>query len=68
MNILKINGAEKEFETLPKTLIELLDQMKINQATIVAEIDGEIIARENFNQTPINANQQIELIRFVGGG
>ena len=66
--ILNINGTEKEFEKLPQTLSELLDEMKINQATIVAEIDGEIIARDKFNNTPLNANQQIELIRFVGGG
>ena len=68
MNTLKINGTEKEFARLPSTLVELLDEMKINHATIVAEIDGEIIGRDDFHQTPINADQQIELIRFVGGG
>jgi len=68
MNSLKINGTKKEFPKLPSTLVELLDEMKINHATIVAEIDGEIIARDDFGQTPINADQKIELIRFVGGG
>ena len=68
MNTLKINGTKKEFAKLPSTLVELLDEMKINHATIVAEIDGEIIARDDFEQTKINADQQIELIRFVGGG
>jgi sulfur carrier protein len=68
MNTLKINGTEKEFDKLPSTLVELLDEMKINHATIVAEIDGEIIGRDDFGQTAINADQQIELIRFVGGG
>jgi len=68
MNTLKINGTEKEFDKLPSTLVELLDKMKINHATIVAEIDGAIIARDKFGQTPIKADQKIELIRFVGGG
>ena len=68
MNTLKINGTEKQFDKLPSTLVELLDEMKINQATIVAEIDGEIVSRDKFDQTTLNANQQIELIRFVGGG
>lgn len=68
MNTLKINGTEKQFDNLPATLIDLLDEMKINHATVVAEIDGEIIGRDKFNQTTVNANQQIELIRFVGGG
>ncbi len=68
MNTLKINGTEKQFDKLPSTLVELLDEMKINQATIVAEIDGEIISRDKFDQTTLNDSQQIELIRFVGGG
>lgn len=68
MNTLKINGKDTKFAKLPSTLIELLDDMKINQATIVAEIDGEIISRDKFDNTAIIANQQIELIRFVGGG
>jgi len=68
MNKLTINGTEKEFDKLPSTLDKLLDEMKINHATIVAEIDGQIIPRDTFEQTPINADQKIELIRFVGGG
>ena len=52
----------------PTSYVELLDVMKLNQATIVAEIDGEIVSRDKFGQTTLNADQQIELIRFVGGG
>ena len=70
MKTLKINGKEKQFaeDNFPKDLIELLDQMDINQATIVAEIDGVIIERKNFSETKISPGQSIELIRFVGGG
>jgi thiamine biosynthesis protein ThiS len=69
MEILKINGVEKQFpDGLPQTLISLLDQMEINTATVVAEIDGRIIAKENFAKTAISCGQNIELIRFVGGG
>lgn len=69
-NILKINGVEKEFsaDELPGTVAELLDQMNIKQATVVAEIDGTIINREDFNDTQITPGQAIELVRFVGGG
>lgn len=66
---LKINGQEKKFEDgLPATLSDLLTAMKIDAATVVAEIDGQIIERKDFAQTALNANQSIELIRFVGGG
>ncbi|MBL7215996.1 MAG: sulfur carrier protein ThiS [Phycisphaerae bacterium] len=67
--ILKINGQEKTFEEgLPATLSELLENLKIDAATVVAEIDGQIVERKDFAQTNLTAGQSIELIRFVGGG
>ena len=69
MEVLKINGIEKQFpDGIPKTLIELLKQLDIHQATVVAEINGKIIARQNFSQTQLSSGQRIELVRFVGGG
>ena len=69
MEVLKINGIEKQFpDGLPNTLIELLKQLDIHQATVVAEINGKIIAREDFSQTQLSSGQRIELVRFVGGG
>ena len=67
--VLKINGAEKTFDDgLPSNLSELLTTLKIDAATVVAEIDGKIIERKDFAQTSLNEAQAIELIRFVGGG
>lgn len=67
--ILKINGQEKSFDAdLPPTLSELLSRLKIDAATVVAEIDGKIIERRDFAQTTLAEGQAIELIRFVGGG
>lgn len=67
--VLKINGTEKTFdEGLPATLRDLLSKLQIDAATVVAEIDGEIIERENFAQTELKDQMGIELIRFVGGG
>jgi sulfur carrier protein len=70
MDVLKINGENKEFETgtLPATLADLLDWLNIKAATIVAEIDGQIIEREKFSESRLHNGQKIELIRFVGGG
>lgn len=66
---LKINGQEKIFEGgLPDTLGKLLEELAINQATVVAEIDGRIVERKEFACTPLKEGQTIELIRFVGGG
>ncbi len=69
METLRINGVEKQFPAgIPQTLTELLKQLDINQATVVAEIDGKVIARQSFAQTQLSSGQSIELVRFVGGG
>ena len=66
---LKINGETKTFdEGLPESLTALLEKLKIDAATVVAEIDGNIIERKAFAQTSLSEDQSIELIRFVGGG
>ena len=66
--ILNINGTEKQFDKLPSTLSKLLDEMEINQATVVAEMNGKIIERKDFSTIKLSAGEKIELIRFVGGG
>lgn len=66
---LKINGQEKTFQQgLPETLAKLLEDMKIDAATVVAEVDGQIIEKKAFGQTALSQGQSVELIRFVGGG
>ena len=69
MEILRINGVEKQFpDGLPQRLTELLKELDINAATVVAEIDGKIVAKEDFAKAALASGQSIELIRFVGGG
>ena len=69
MEILTINGVEKEFpDGLPATLAQLLNQLKINRATVVAQIDGQIVERKEFGEAKLSSAQSIELLRFVGGG
>ncbi len=69
MEALKINGEEREFSGgIPATLAKLLEQLKIEAATVVAEIDGQIIEREKFSATALGDGQSIELVKFVPGG
>ena len=67
---LTINGKKREFAAglIKATLSSLLDELGINHATIVAEVDGEIIKRQDFDDTKLSSGQRIELVRFVGGG
>ena len=70
MDFLKVNGIEKEFEAgeLPGTLGELLEYLDVNAATVVAEVDGEIVLREKFGETELRSGQSVELMRLMGGG
>lgn len=67
---LKVNGVVKQYDAsnMPRTISDLLEQMNISQATVVAELDGDIIQRRDFANTQIQPGQTIELVRFVGGG
>jgi len=69
MESLKINGVKKQFAAgIPATIAVLLEQLRIEAATVVAEIDGQIIEREKFAETKLHEGQSIELVRFVPGG
>lgn len=70
MERLRINGVEKEFADgrLPATLAQILEQLGIEAATVVAEIEGRIVERDKFAETEVQKGQSIELVRFVPGG
>jgi sulfur carrier protein len=53
---------------LPSTVAELLEKLDIKAATVVAEVDGQIVERKKFAETKFRSGQSIELVRFVGGG
>ena len=69
METLIINGNEKQFpDALPDTLADLIAQLEVESKTIIAEIDGKIVERDNFSKTKVTNGQKIELVRFMGGG
>ena len=70
MDVLKINGKEKQFPEgeFPATLAELLERLGVEAATVVAEVDGAIVERDNFARTRLAPGAGIELVRFVPGG
>ena len=70
MEVLKINGVEKQFPAgqLPSTVAELLKQLDIEAATVVAEVDGQIVESKKFARTQLCSGQSIEFVRFVAGG
>ena len=69
MDILIINGQSREFaDGLPETVAELLKALDIDEATVVAEVEGEIVEKKRFGEVKLASGQSIELVRFVPGG
>jgi len=61
------NGKEMEVRD-GATLEELILELQLNPATVVAECDGRIVLREEYPQIFLRQGIVLELIRFVGGG
>ena len=61
------NGETKEI-TPNTTLISFIRDMNLNPDTVVAECDGRIVKREEYDNLVLFDENVLELIRFVGGG
>ena len=61
------NGETKEL-TQNTTLESFIRDMDLNPDTVVAECDGKIIKRDEYDTLVLADGNVLELIRFVGGG
>jgi thiamine biosynthesis protein ThiS len=52
----------------PLTVSELLAQLEIDPRRIAVEHNLVVLKRTAFDQTIVNAGDQIEIVNFVGGG
>lgn len=62
-----VNGEEKQISNL-ENVAHLVAHYKLEDKLVVVEIDGEVIDRENWQQTSLRDGMSIELVHFVGGG
>jgi len=53
---------------LPATVAALLERLRIEPGSIVAELDGRIVPPGEFGRTALADGQAIELVKFMGGG
>ena len=61
------NGEAREIN--PETTLDsLIRDMDLNPDTVVAECDGRIIKRDEYDTLVLSEGNVLELIRFVGGG
>ena len=50
------------------TIADLLQELAIAPARIVAQLDGVIVPRSDFAQSILQEGCQLELVTLVGGG
>ncbi len=63
----RINGTESEVAD-NVTIQGLLSARKLTGAAIIVEVNGAIIARELWENTTLNPDDSLEIIRMIGGG
>ena len=62
-----VNGDPMEIPE--KTAVTgLLEQLKLKPELVVVELNLAILKREELAKTILKANDQIEIVHFVGGG
>lgn len=61
------NGEIKKI-TPNTSLINFIRDLDLNPDTVVAECDGRIISRDDYESLILQEGSVLELIRFVGGG
>ena len=66
MNVI-VNGQQKEFSQI-SSLNDIIISFAQDSRHIIAEINGTIIKKNHWSQTPIQEGDTIELISFIGGG
>lgn len=64
--VLIVNGKEVTLQC--QCLADLVDHYQLNRAHVVAEVDGEIVDRSQWESYRLRDGAKVELVHFVGGG
>lgn len=62
-----LNGKER-YVAPGQTVTGLLESLGLNPAIVVVEKNREILDRNSYFDTPVEAGDSFELVHFVGGG
>ena len=62
-----VNG---ESEELPDdaTVGALVEKFKLTPKRVAVEVNREIVPRTNYDDTPLQEGDRVEVVTFVGGG
>jgi len=63
----RINGKDRDVDA-GHTVRSLVESLDLHPSLVVVELNREILARDSYGETPVQAGDSIELVHFVGGG
>lgn len=65
--LVKINGTESEISD-NISIRDLISARKLPVDVIIVELNGTVITRELWESTRLNPEDNLEIIRILGGG
>ncbi len=61
-----INGESREVPA--GTVSDLLQSLSIDPARVAVELNRDILPKAQYSTTPLQDDDQLEIVQFVGGG
>jgi thiamine biosynthesis protein ThiS len=62
-----LNGETRSI-AVETDLAALVERLSLPTKRIAVELNGSVVRRNDWPQTPINDGDRIEVVHFVGGG
>ncbi|MBI4461032.1 MAG: sulfur carrier protein ThiS [Acidobacteria bacterium] len=62
-----VNGETQQVPSRT-SLQELLQSLELEGTRVAVELNQEIVRRENWGETRLHEQDQLEIVHFVGGG
>jgi sulfur carrier protein len=62
-----LNGEERTIDR-PVNIDRLLEMFSLPSKRIAIEINTSVVRRKDWENTPVNEGDRIEVVHFVGGG
>jgi thiamine biosynthesis protein ThiS len=63
---IRLNGTERE--TAAGTIASLLDELGLPRQTVLVELNGEALGREQWEGAPLRDGDAVEVLRVAAGG
>ena len=61
-----INGQKKDIEC--NSVSELIGKLGLDKDMVALELNKNIVHRQDFENTTLNNNDKVEIVKVVGGG